>query len=371
MRPQSQATSHNHGAHPAEASRRALNHPAVEDELDVVGPAEVQVLTDDLLKQHAPGHQPVEHLREGELRLQDGHVIAIACGAILRREGVGQTGQPLAQQAIDEGRVQAVTDGLSAGRVGTGQQAVVERVVGDALPRQRPLEILMPVHAELGVVREVRAEREEEGAEVAVHAVDVIMVDHGGGLDHPGIGLARVRVAPFLRAHDRCLLLRLADEKHPLLPREPRQVRCRHLILALPLGEGEQRDTLPAGEPLQDGDEGARDGVHQRRGGERGPPLRPEEVRHPGRTLQARHVHVEVHAINALDFQSHMLPQDRRDGGGLCYAHGNLWLWTASGQPTASRSHDSRCTAPCCFPQPEALIHRSCRTSRRSEAQPR
>ena len=51
--------------------------PLVEDQRDLVGAAEVEVLTDDVFKEHASGERPVKHLGEGELGLQDRDVIAI------------------------------------------------------------------------------------------------------------------------------------------------------------------------------------------------------------------------------------------------------------------------------------------------------
>ena len=62
--------------------------------MDLVGAAHIQVLADDLLKQDAPRDGPVKDLREGELRLQDGDIVAEASRALLRREGMGDAGQP-------------------------------------------------------------------------------------------------------------------------------------------------------------------------------------------------------------------------------------------------------------------------------------
>src|SRR5215475_1442165 len=44
---------------------------AVEDQAHLAWPTDVQVLADHLFEKDPPGHRPIEHLGEGELRLQD------------------------------------------------------------------------------------------------------------------------------------------------------------------------------------------------------------------------------------------------------------------------------------------------------------
>src|SRR5665811_98464 len=74
---------------------------------------------------------------------------------------------------------------------------------------------VVAVQAQLGVVREVRTELDEERAEVFVHAVEVVVVDHPGGLHDPWVGMP-VGVATFLGTKHRCLLLGPSDEHHTL-----------------------------------------------------------------------------------------------------------------------------------------------------------
>ena len=54
--------------------------------------------------------------------------------------------------------------------------SAVERFEFDAAPGQLPVEILVPVDAELARVGKVGAELDEEGSEVFVHAVKIIVV---------------------------------------------------------------------------------------------------------------------------------------------------------------------------------------------------
>jgi hypothetical protein len=70
----------------------------------------------------------------------------------------------------------------------------------------------VPIQAELGVVRKVRAELQEERPEVSIQAVEVVMIHQRRRLHDPGVGLTGFRVVPFLGAIYSALLLRFAHE---------------------------------------------------------------------------------------------------------------------------------------------------------------
>src|SRR5262249_43054802 len=53
-------------------------HAPAEDELDLIGAANVEVFADDLFEEDAAGDGLVEDLGEGGLRLQDGGVVPVA-----------------------------------------------------------------------------------------------------------------------------------------------------------------------------------------------------------------------------------------------------------------------------------------------------
>ena len=105
-----------------------------------------------------------------------------------------QLAQPLAQKAVDPLRREAVTDLLQSRRSGTAEQAIVERLEGDAFLRELALGVFMAVQAELGIERKIAAELEEERTEIAVDCIDVIVVHHRGGPYDPGIRLSALRV---------------------------------------------------------------------------------------------------------------------------------------------------------------------------------
>jgi hypothetical protein len=136
----------------------------LEDQGDLIGTADVQVVTDDLLEEHPSGERAVEHLGEGELGLENGDVVAVAGPAVLRGEGMGQASQPLAGQAVDLLGAEPVTDALEVSRVRTGGEAVVEGLEVDVRASRLALGPFVPVDAELGVVGEVGAELDEERA---------------------------------------------------------------------------------------------------------------------------------------------------------------------------------------------------------------
>ena len=152
----------------------------------LVRAAQVEILADDLLEEHPPGQRTVQHLGQGELGLQDGEVVEVARLLVFSAERVRQAVQPLAQEAIDVAGRQGIADLLGTLGVCTGEQAIVQGGEGYPLLGQLPLEVLVPVEAELHGVGEVGAALQEEGAEVPVDAVEVVVVDQGAGADDPG-----------------------------------------------------------------------------------------------------------------------------------------------------------------------------------------
>jgi len=180
----------------------------------------------------------------------------------------------------------------------------------------------VPVETELGVVREVTAELEKERSELPIHAVEVVVVDHGGRPHQPGVGLPSVRMTPLLRADHARLLLGLPDEQDPFLAVEAGQVLAGDFVLALSFGEGDHRDPLLAREALNLLDEGVADRLQQHRRRDRVAAVAAEETNHSKFMLQFRNVSVEVEPVNALHFQRDVLAQDFGQGAGD--THGRL-----------------------------------------------
>ena len=106
-------------------------------------------------------------------RADIGDVVADALLAVVGRKRVRQPGQPLARLRVDPRGRQAVGQSLHRRRVRAAQDAGVERVEPDAALRRLPLQVLLPVDAQLRVVREIGAELQEQWPEVVVHHVEV------------------------------------------------------------------------------------------------------------------------------------------------------------------------------------------------------
>src|SRR5258708_39041704 len=101
----------------------------------------------------------------------------------------------------------------------------------------------MAVEAELGRIREIGAELEEEGAEVLVAAVEVIDVDHGGGINNPGNGPAGFQ--PFAGGAGHAdLLLGDADKDDPFVFVELAQSLLQDTVFALALFKAHQLQAL-------------------------------------------------------------------------------------------------------------------------------
>ncbi len=104
---------HPFGQHPCpEPSRGPLGDAPREDQLHLIGAADVEILADHLLEKDPARERPVQNLGQGELRLEDRRVVTAAGRATLGGERMGQSSQPLAQQLVDLGRWIPVTPNL-------------------------------------------------------------------------------------------------------------------------------------------------------------------------------------------------------------------------------------------------------------------
>jgi hypothetical protein len=173
--------------------------------------------------------------------------------------------------------------------------------------RQFLFRVFVSVEAELGVIGEVRAELQEEGPKVAVHAVDVEVVHHGRRAHQPRIGGIGRFTPPPLGAKHRPLLLCFADEHHSLsLPERP-SLLGGHVILALALAERNHRNLFLPGKCLQSRHECFADRIHQGAGGELVATMKTKEAGHPLLALQSRDVNVQLHPVDSFHLQGDVL----------------------------------------------------------------
>src|SRR5580658_62827 len=230
-----------------------------------------------------------------------------------------QLRQPAAQQSIDLLRPQLVADGLQPIVVLAGNESVIQRLEADPLFAELAFGVFVSVQAQLRIIREVRTELQEEGTELPVQTVTVEVVHHRRRAHDPGIGMSRLRIAALLGAEHWRLFLRLADEDDPFRFIETRQVFLHHIILALALVELHQRNLLLFREMLHRRHEGFGHGVHQGRRGEFVAAVTAEKLGDSAFALQHRHVDIEIHPVDALQLESHMVIEDIGDA--LWYAH--------------------------------------------------
>jgi hypothetical protein len=291
------------------AARGVFAHPPVEDQLHVVGSAEVEVLADDLLEEDPSGDGAVQHLGQGALRLQDGEVVAIARRAVLRGKGLRQPCQPFAQQGVDTFGSETIGQGLGALGMGTTAQPVGQGLESDAFLGELAVDVLMTIEAEPATVGEVGAELQEEQAEIGVHGVDVVLVDQRRGADDPGIRFSCLRIAPAFGTEGGDFLLSLANEQDALGAGKGSAVVGGEVFLAGVFLEGDQRDALLASERFDGVDEGVGHGLEVL-GRNRAAAVGAEEVEHVAFQLQMRLVDVEVQTVQALQFEGHVVAQD-------------------------------------------------------------
>jgi hypothetical protein len=202
-----------------------------------------------------------------------------------------------------------IADRLQSGRVVDIGERVVHRGEGDPRLLGLSLRPVVPVDAQLRVVREIGGELQEERPEIAVHAIEVELVDDPGGLHDPRI-THPVLVAAFLGAEHRVLLLRPPDEHHPLRGGEVPQTFLHHVVLALTLGEIDPLNALGLREPMHRPDEPVADGGQRRRRRDRQPELPLHITDQPRGVLQPGQIHVQEHPVDALHLKRDVLGED-------------------------------------------------------------
>jgi hypothetical protein len=264
-----------------------------------------------------------------------------------------QAAEPFAQQLIDLGGREIVANPLRQLDVGAGLDPIIEGFEWYASLGQLALEVFVAIDVELGVVRKVGTDLQEEGAEVLIDAVEVVVIDHRGCVHNPRIGSSRLCTAPLLRPHHSRLLLGLADIEDAFRSLEASQVLLRDVVLALPLLEAHQIDALAVDERLDVANERLGHRRHRRRRGKSLAPMLAQEPHDAPYRLQQRHVDVEVHPVDPLELQNHVITQDVRHRS--CYRHRGL---RSSTGPRAHRASSSYIQGMSLQARPESTLIR-------------
>jgi hypothetical protein len=138
-------------------------------------------------------------------------------------------------------------------------------------------------------------------------------------------------VRSLLRAEDAGLLLGFAQKEDAFGCRELGPILRRNVVFALPFLEENDRDEVAINEGIDLIEILGRHRAHERRRSDRLLAVVAKEGRRHLVHLQPRLIDVEVHAVDAFDFQGHVITQDI--GNRTRYAHG--WLRSTS----VSRDH--------------------------------
>jgi hypothetical protein len=163
---------------------------------------------------------------------------------------------------------------------------------------------------QLGGVGKIGTELEEKRAEVGIDAIEVEVVDHCGGGHDPRVGRPRGGVVSSFGVEDSSFLLGPADEQHSLRALGSGQVLVHDVVLALTLAEVDHRETVIDGVATNAGDEVLAHRRHQRRGRDLETPMPGQEPDDLSDALQFRDVDVQIHPVEGLDLEHHMVRQD-------------------------------------------------------------
>ncbi len=242
-----------------------------------------------------------------------------------------QTREPLAEEPVNLFGGPTLGEALGPRDVAAGEQTIVERFKGEAALGQLPFEILMAIETKLGRVGKVRAELQEERAEVGVQAVEIIDVTHRRGIADPRNGAAAAQVLADRAGHAQ-LLLRHADEDHALLVLEVTEARWHHVIFALAFLKTDQFELLPLEEVADLGDETSGHFAGIFGGGEAVAEITAQEPGHARLAGELGDISVQIQAVHAFEFQDDVILLELGDG--RWQVHGGVgWAFVPSVLP--------------------------------------
>ena len=134
------------------------------------------------------------------------------------------------------------------------------------------------------------------------------MVDHRAAFDDTRIAHAGACAATSFGAHHARLLLGAADIQNPFVGVELLQILQGDVVLALVLAKAHQIDTLRGDKLLDACHESDGLGRHRRGRGKALTEMAAQVPHHATYALQLRHIHVQVHPVDALAFEHDVVP---------------------------------------------------------------
>ena len=305
-----------------EGPRGLAGDPGGEDDLGVLGQAQVHVAGQQLLKDGPDPARVVEDQGAGDLdlphrQLPPAAVVTVG-GGQRQRDAV----HPVLEEHPQRPGLDHVAQLLQPGRVGGGGEPVRQRRHRDALGQRGAAGDLVAVEPDFDRVRRIRAHLDERRTRPAVMDIEVIA-------GHQPLGAIKAEPRDPIRAflprgvEDPLELPRLPDRDHLRPPGFLRrlQVRAHHVQLPVALAEDHPRDVVAVRVPPDRGPEPLADLAQRRRGRDREPAPAQPPGDLPGR-LQGRNPAVEVNPVEPLDLQAHMPGDDvRQRDWTMCHAH--------------------------------------------------
>src|SRR5262249_25644713 len=341
-----------------EGALGVLAHLAAEDELDLVGSTQVQVVGDQALDQAASATRGIEDQGPRDLDLAHGELPPVAALPLGRAQRGGDDIHPAVEEGLDLLRAEAVTDSLQPSRVAASGEAVGELGEGETFGLGLLLGPLMAIEPDLCRVREVRAELDEARSELGIPYVEVVDRHPAVGLPEPKAnraGLSGVVVTD----RDGLELLGDTDRDHARGTGGLVQEGAHGVDLALVLLELEQGDALTASEGLDSFSEVVTDGGEECRRGDGITQVVGEEGDHLAANLKGGDVGVEVDAIEALKIEDDVLIEELVDvgrhgsfglGAGMATKGDTTKAWRRESRSLGERPQGSALTPGLCHP---------------------
>ena len=168
----------------------------------------------------------------------------------------------------------------------------------------------MAVETHLGIAGKVRRELDEEGAEVVIDAVEVVLVDHRRRFVQPRIGLAGARIFLADGADNRGSFLGFANEEDAFLTAELGEIIAGNFILALTAGKRNDVQSVVLRELLDGLKERHSHAGHDLGGGEQFAAMLAKKPSDLVFALKTRLDDVQVQAVDAFEGQGDMLLDD-------------------------------------------------------------
>src|ERR1700704_115684 len=102
-------------------------------QVDAVGTPEVEVLADDGLEEVPALDRAIEYLSQADFELAEGQLVIVAGRAFVGGHRPREPLRPAVEEPLNVGGAERIADGLQRGRVGAGQEPVVEALKANAI----------------------------------------------------------------------------------------------------------------------------------------------------------------------------------------------------------------------------------------------